>query len=222
MVLTCDRSKLKLYLSITQKNQIRLKYTELANLYLYIYIYLVKLETSLFYSPWSLVYVVATCSMYMHIKPWRSSEYDRVQFTRYARFTYRPVTGTVICTFCTCTLYVSSICWFSSCRTIHAIGAIRTIIFLFIFSLFSICHGFPKTSEIRHFRYQQTRAVHDRRRPGRPRVTTARADRCITFVNVNWQSHSLLGNTVSQGRPVATGCVVTLNQSGHAARTLFR
>ena len=112
-------------------------------------IYSAKLETSLFYSRWSFVCVVATCSMYMYLKPWWCLEYDRVQFTRYARFTNRPVTGTVICTFCTCTLYMSSICLFSSCCTIYVIGAILKNIFFFNFSLFSICHGFPKTSEIR-------------------------------------------------------------------------
>ena len=95
----------------------------------FIIIYSAKLETSLFYSRWSFVCVVATCSMYMYFKPWRCSEYDRIQFTRYARFTYRPVTETVIFTFCTCTLYMSSICWFSSCRTIHAIGAVLKINF---------------------------------------------------------------------------------------------
>ena len=33
-------------------------------------------------------------------------------------------------------------------------------------------------------RYQQTRAVHDRQRPGRPLVTTARADRFITLTHL--------------------------------------
>ena len=33
-------------------------------------------------------------------------------------------------------------------------------------------------------RYQQTGAVHDRQRPGRPRVTTARADRFITLTHL--------------------------------------
>jgi len=112
-------------------------------------LYSAKLETSLFYSRRSFLCVVATCSMYMYFNTWRSSEYNRVQFTRYARFTSRPVTGTFICTFCTCTLYTPSICCFSSCRTIDAIGAILKIIFFFNFSLFSVCHGNPKTSEIR-------------------------------------------------------------------------
>ena len=93
-------------------------------------VYSAKLETSLFYSRLSFVCVVATCSMHMYFKPWWCSEYDRVQFTRYARFTYRPVTGTVICTFCTCTQYMSSICWFSSCHSIHAIGAFLKIYFI--------------------------------------------------------------------------------------------
>ena len=40
---------------------------------------------------------------------------------------------------------------------------------------------YRKTIDRLAARYQQTRAVHDRRRPGRPRVTTARADCDITL-----------------------------------------
>jgi len=39
-------------------------------------------------------------------------------------------------------------------------------------------------------RYQQTGTVHDRQRPGRPRVTTARADSLITLTHFSIGSHS--------------------------------
>ena len=163
-----------------------------------VFIYSVKLETSLFYSPWSFVCVVATCSMYMYFKPWRCSEYDRVR-----------------------TVNISA-----SNRNghlhVHAIHVIHMLIqFMshyscdrgysenYLFSLFVHCFRYAMSfrkqaksgnwdacwwdvrqgsrasvrvlSEDDAAWYQQTGAVHDRQRPGRPRVTTARADCDITL-----------------------------------------
>ena len=54
-----------------------------------------------------------------------------------------------------------------------------------------------KTSDRLAARYQQTGAIHDRQRPGRPRLEPIVTLRWRTYVNVNWQPKSLLGNTVS-------------------------
>ncbi|MES9901740.1 MAG: helix-turn-helix domain-containing protein [Sedimenticola sp.] len=61
-------------------------------------------------------------------------------------------------------------------------------------------------------RYQATGAVHDRQRPGRPRVTTARADRYITLTHlrqrrlaatVTARRYGVSGQTI---RTVLPGC----------------
>ena len=70
-------------------------------------------------------------------------------------------------------------------------------------------------------RYQQTGVVHDWQRPGRPRVTTARADCDITLTylrqlaaKVTARQYGVSGQTICNR--------LRRNESGHAARTLVR
>ena len=84
----------------------------------------------MFYGQCSSVNVCATYSMYMYFKPWVSAKYIHVEFARYTQFTNRPVTKKIDFHFLQVhTMHV--IYMFSSCRTSHAIGAIRKIKILF-------------------------------------------------------------------------------------------
>ena len=184
--------------------------------------------------------------MYMYFKPWRCSEYDRVQFTRYAWFTYRPVTGTLICTFCTCTLYMSSICWFRFMSYHSCDGDYSEKRFvIFIFSLFSICRGFPKTSEIRQLgclrvggppgysrigsgavgrRLIVLQRGTSRRGCSRPAATW----KASCYITLTHLPERQLAVTVTARQYAVSGQIIrnrlrpTPNQSGHAARTLVR
>ena len=81
-----------------------------------------------------------------------------------------------------------------------------------------------KTIDRRASRYEQTGAVHDRQRHGRPRVTTARADRFITLTHLRQRQ---LAATVTARQYVVSGQTIRNRlrrnaQSGHATRTPVR
>ena len=68
-------------------------------------------------------------------------------------------------------------------------------------------------------RYQQTGAVHNRQRLGRPRVTTARADRYITLTHLHQHQ---LASTVTARQYGVSGKTIRNRLRRNAARTLVR